>query len=182
MEQGVHVVANDRKQRKDAAANEDLTVSDATETAQLEAGVLDEINVDATKSEESPATEESSSSQTEQVNQSVGEQGPVASSLGVPLSDDMEAAMEEDIAGEATGVSRRNPMFTASAGADPYGPALRPARSAMRTGSQEADWFNRFRERLAGDSQLNSSASPTDHDSGELKKPDTGTDEPSTMS
>lgn len=72
----------------------------------------------------------------------------------LPNDMDMEAAMEEDIAGDTEGVSRRNPdtptgaAFTPTLGnvlAESYG-APRP----MRSGAEEADWFNRFRERLAG--------------------------------
>lgn len=62
--------------------------------------------------------------------------------------DDMEAAMEEDIAGESTGVSRRNPHYSAAPSMAASGPSFGPALPLRRSGSEEADWFNRFRERL----------------------------------
>lgn len=70
----------------------------------------------------------------------------------IPTDMDMEAAMEEDIAGDAEGVSRRNPTpgtattfppLFGTVQADGFG-SPRPLRSGM----EEADWFNRFRERL----------------------------------
>lgn len=100
----------------------------------------------------------SDSSQTDDEAESIGDV-PEAddadqTSAPLPLESDMEAAAEEDIAGVAQGVSRRNPDLASAsqttAMAQPlfasnYG-TQRPARS----GAEEADWFNRFRERLMG--------------------------------
>lgn len=57
---------------------------------------------------------------------------------------DMESAMEEDIAGASSGVARRNPNYQV----DAFNISLQPSRSQLRSGMEEADWFQRFRERL----------------------------------
>lgn len=89
----------------------------------------------------------------------VDESGPqTATSAPLPSMGDMEAAMEEDIAGEATGVSRRNPEY-ASAPETPQASAPSMGFStsdygspslSTRTGAEEAEWFARFREQLMG--------------------------------
>lgn len=149
-DKGVIVMSNKRKKRKVQTVNDEQTPSNAAETAQLEAGVLDETAVDSAAT---PAIEEADSTELYS---------------GIPLSDDMEAAMEEDIAGEAVGVSRRNPSYPSVPSMGLYDSSLRPPRTEMRTGSQEADWFNRFRERLATDNEpVYTSVSPTDADAAE---------------
>lgn len=112
--------------------------------------------------------------------------GPAADEsvqAALPTGLDMEAAMEEDIAGSAEGVSRRNPDPAPTAAyvpplssvqAEGFG-AIRPRRSGL----EEAEWFHRFRARLTEEGRQGPANSAGPESDGETTRDldDPGEDE-----
>lgn len=117
-----------------------LEAEDAVAEADLEAGLIDDSEL--ADAEQKDTTEEDTNTETVADNH-----------VDIDFDGDMEAAMEEDIAGAMTGVSRRNPPPGAPFGAFTAEVPARSSYAGARSGLEEADWFMRFRERLAAGRQ-----------------------------